>query len=212
MNNLFKIIILGDSSVGKTNIVTRYTKNEFENDMISTIGVDLFTKRIEKNNNEYNIQIWDTAGQERFRAIVKSVFNSVKGIILVYDITNRTSFEHVLYWLNNVRENSDENLPICLVGNKNDLEHNRIISYKEGENLAKENNISFFEVSALNNIKIDDAFNDLIQKIIENGSTKKYISKPNAININSKNNSKNNNNNANNVNNEKSSEKGCFCQ
>lgn len=193
MQLYIKFIILGDSSVGKTNILSQYAKNEFNQNMISTIGVEFYTKKITIKNTNYNIQIWDTAGQEKFRSIVKSIYHSINAAILVYDITNIESFYHVNYWLNDIRNNSNDELPICLVGNKTDLEYNRVISYQQGLELANKNNLFFIETSALKNTNIGLIFDNLMTKIIKFENIKKtHIQKYITINNNNNNNIDNN--------------------
>jgi Ras-related protein Rab-11A len=160
-----KVIIIGDSNVGKSNIMLRFTTNDFSNEIASTIGVEFMTKSFIFNGQNYKLQIWDTAGQERFRAISRNVYKDSMCVLLVYDITNKESFEHVIYWLNEIKVYIDKNTPIFLIGNKSDLEQLRKIKTEIGYNFAKENNLLFFETSALEKINIDIVFETIIKHI-----------------------------------------------
>ena len=156
---LVKIALLGDTTVGKTNLVSRFTDNIFLSNNPPTIGYDYKSKVILLKNSKKKakLQIWDTAGQERYMSLCKTVFQRVDGVILVYDITEIKSFDNILNWIKIVKEFNDK-MPILLIGNKTDLENNRLISYEEGKKLADENNLKFFETSALNGNNVDEAF------------------------------------------------------
>lgn len=135
---LFKMIIIGDSGVGKTNILSRYTKDQFSNDFRSTVGVEFGAKKVEMFGIKVKNQIWDTAGQERYKSITNAYYKGAKGALVVYDITQKESFLNVKKWINELRMNGDKDVIIVLVGNKCDLEDNRMVSIEEGSELAKE--------------------------------------------------------------------------
>lgn len=162
-----RLLIIGDSGVGKSSIITRYTDETFDTNYLTTIGIDFKIKRIVIDNKRYKLQIWDTAGQERFRTITTNYYRGAMGIIIAYDVTNHMSFESVNRWVGNIRENMYQDKPVVcvLVGNKTDLE--RVISRERGEELARQNNIKFFECSSKNNIGINEIFESLTRDIIE---------------------------------------------
>ena len=162
-----KIALLGDSSVGKTNLVLRFTENTFTVNIPPTIGYDYKSKTIilNKSKKKAKLQIWDTAGQERYMSLCKTVFQRVDGVMLVYDITQLITFENILNWINIIRDYNDL-MPIILIGNKIDKINERLVTFENGEKLAAENNIKFMETSALTGENVDDAFinfgNDII--------------------------------------------------
>ena len=165
---LLKIITLGNSSVGKTSIIKQYTNKTFEADLINTIGIDLKNHETTIEGIKIKVRIWDTAGQERFRSIQKQYYNQVDGILFVYDITNRESFEIIPQWLESVNEIANDNNVIgVLLGNKSDLDDMRVVSKEEGELLGNKYNFKFFETSALNGECIDQAFHTLFYEIIK---------------------------------------------
>ncbi|KAJ5072770.1 ras-related protein rabd2a-like [Anaeramoeba ignava] len=166
---LFKFLFIGDYGVGKTKILIRFSDNEFGDFPLSTIGVQFKIKTIEIEGKIIKLQLWDTSGQERFRALTPSYYRGVHGIFLVYDITNQDSFNNIkTRWIEDINKYANENIQIILIGNKNDLEEKRIISKEEGKELADKLQIPFYEVSAKNNINIDDAFYHLTTNILEN--------------------------------------------
>ena len=163
-------ILIGDSTVGKTCFLKRYTDNTFQDAYLSTIGFDFkFKEVILKSGKKVKSQLWDTAGQERFRTIAKSYYKGAHGILLMYDVTNRKSFDNIKKWLNQITEDASNKISILLVANKIDCE-NRIVSKEEGEALAKSNNLPIFEASAKENINVEESFIFLIEKINENVS------------------------------------------
>lgn len=164
MDYIYKIILIGDSSVGKTNILTRFTLNEFSNDLKSTIGVDFFTKKIPIDNKVIETQIWDCAGQERYKSVSRFYFRGANGIILVYDISKRETFIHIGDWLSEIRDHSSTNI-ILLIGNKSDLDFKREVSTAEGAQFAKQYSLLFLETSALNGSHINDAFMSIVSEI-----------------------------------------------
>ena len=161
-----KIMLIGDSNVGKTSIIKRYCKNIFSKSHISTVGIDLETKNIKIGKQIINLQLWDTAGQERYRGLSKNYYNNSDAFIIVYDITNSKSFENVTNWIMQIKENASENVKIVLFGNKSDLEDQRIINEEEGKKFAKDNNINFYETSAENGANVEKAIIDLVKEVI----------------------------------------------
>ena len=164
---LYKIIIIGDAAVGKSNILTRYIKNEFCQNTKSTVGVELGIKFIKIKGVNTKIQIWDTAGQERYRAITSSYYKGSHGCFIVYDITNQSSFDNVEKWYEHVQKEAGKDISIILVGNKSDLENERKVSKEKGEDLAKNLNCPFFETSAFSGINISQIFQELGNNIFE---------------------------------------------
>ena len=168
---LYKILLLGDSAVGKTCFLMRYTDNTFTEIHMSTIGLDYKLKNVQLDNGKIvKIQIWDTAGQDRFRSITKNYYKGAHGIILIYDVTNKKTFENVRTWINQIKEEVSEKVSIILVGNKIDDEEHREVPNVEGEKLANELGLMFFECSAKSGINIDSTFNELVKKTVENYS------------------------------------------
>ena len=164
---LYKIIIIGDTGVGKSNILSRYLKDEFRDDSKSTVGVELGTKFLKIKDIGAKLQIWDTAGQERYKSITSSYYKGSHGCFIVYDITNEKTFENVDNWFKQAQKEASKEVSIILVGNKCDLETERKILKEKGEEKAKTLNCPFFETSALSKIKIEDIFNEMINNIYE---------------------------------------------
>ena len=162
---LYKIVIIGDSGVGKSNILSRYVRDEFSMDTKATVGVEFGSKIISINNQQIKIQIWDTAGQEKYKSVSTIYYKGAKGALLVYDISRKETFNNLNRWINEIKNNSDENINILLIGNKCDLEEGRQISQEEAFEKAKEINAGFLEVSALQAVNIEKAFKYLIQQI-----------------------------------------------
>ena len=154
---IIRLALLGDSAVGKTNMIIRFIDNAFSLNIPSTMGYDCKDKIISLGKKKVKVQIWDTAGQERYLSINKSFLQKLDGVILVYDITDLESFQNMKGWIDLVKDYKDK-IPTIIVGNKTDKEDNRKVSEEEGENLAKENNVHFFETSALNGDNIEKAF------------------------------------------------------
>jgi small GTP-binding protein len=164
--NLVKILLLGDTAVGKSNILHRFTENSFMDNYISTIGFDFKSQVLTLDDNKIvKLQIWDTAGQERFMSITKNLYLRVQGIILVYDITSRKTFENIKNWVKGVRDTS-EMIPIIIVGNKIDLDNEREVSTEEGKKLANDFGAPFKETSAFTDVNIKEIFEDLTREIL----------------------------------------------
>ena len=165
---IFKIVLIGDTSVGKTNILSKYLSNEFDPDSKATVGVEFGTRDFKIENNTVKVQIWDTAGQERYRSITNAYYKGAKGSLLVYDITNPKTFENVDKWLSDLKTNAEEKISVVLVGNKTDLEGERKISLEQGKEKAELFKLAFIETSALNGNNIEKAFNELISDVYKN--------------------------------------------
>jgi small GTP-binding protein len=163
---LFKLLIIGEATVGKTCLLLRYADDSFTRNPIKTIGIDFKTKFITINNSVIKLQIWDTAGQERFRTITKSYYKDANGIILTYDISNSDSLKNIQNWMKLIEQNAEDGVCKILVGNKCDLE-NRVIQKEEGEKIAQDFGMKFFETSAKSDINVDEAFNCLVSMILE---------------------------------------------
>ena len=162
---IFKIVIIGDSGVGKTNLIGRYLKNEYKEDSKATVGVEFGEKKYEINGLKIKAQIWDTAGQERYRAITSMYYKGAKGGLIVFDLSSKSTFQNVEKWFNEIKKTADPTINLILIGNKSDLKDKREISFEEGENKAKEMNVAYLETSALNADNVDKAFDLLIQEI-----------------------------------------------
>jgi small GTP-binding protein len=167
-NLIFKIVLIGDSNVGKTNILSKYLQNEFNPDSKATVGVEFGSKTFNINDNVIKAQIWDTAGTEKYRSITNAYYKGAKGAFVVYDISRKTSFNNIDKWLFDLKNNGDENINIILIGNKIDLEHQREVTTEEGEKKAVLNKASFIETSAKNGDNIEKAFNLMIENVYEN--------------------------------------------
>lgn len=161
-----KIMLLGESQIGKTSLIQRYVKNNFNLSYITTVGIDFQLKQIKMNNKSIKLQIWDTAGQERFKNITKSYFHSSDGFIVGYDITSRLSFTNVSTWLKEINENAPEEIQKILIGNKCDL-NEREVTTEEGKKLAEENGMKFFETSAKNDINVKETFEAITEDILD---------------------------------------------
>ncbi|CAL9066156.1 ras-related protein RABA5c-like [Musa acuminata AAA Group] len=169
---LFKIVIIGDSAVGKSNLLSRYARNEFNLHSKATIGVEFQTQSVVIDGKEVKAQIWDTAGQERFRAVTSAYYRGAVGALVVYDISRRTTFDSVPRWLQELETHSDTTVAKMLVGNKCDLDNIRNISVEEGKSLAEAEGLFFIETSALDSTNVKKAFEIVIREIYNNVSRK----------------------------------------
>ena len=165
---LFKLILIGDSYVGKSNILLKYLKNQFNENSKTTIGVEFGTKNIIINNKRIKIQIWDTAGQERYRSITSAYYKGAKGALIVYDITRKNTFDNIDKWITDLKLNDDKNICIIILGNKSDLIDKREINKNDGIKKAEMYKTAFLETSALNGDNISKAFDELIEQIVIN--------------------------------------------
>ncbi len=161
-----KIIIVGEHNVGKTNIISRFADDESNNKV--TIGIDYYNYNLEYKNKIFQLTLWDTAGQEKFRAIIKDYYINCSFAIIVYDITDKNSFESVGQWVKDCKTYGNKNMHIVLVGNKTDLENERKVSTEEGQNLANEFNMDFFEISAQTGENIENIFQKICEFISDN--------------------------------------------
>ena len=163
-----QLLIIGNSNVGKTSIITRFTNGTFSPNYLATVGVDNYTKIETIDNKNVQIKLWDTAGQEKYKSLTKSFFRGAEGVILVYDITNLESFTDLKLWINSIKENlgeEKESIPSIIVGNKIDLGE-REISLEEANKFCKDNNYEYFETSAKTGENIDKSFRALVKKIL----------------------------------------------
>ncbi|PVD36563.1 hypothetical protein C0Q70_03548 [Pomacea canaliculata] len=162
---LFKLLLIGDSGVGKTCLLFRFSEDAFNSTFISTIGIDFKIRTIELDGKKIKLQIWDTAGQERFRTITTAYYRGAMGIMLVYDITNEKSFDNIRNWIRNIEEHASKDVEKMVLGNKCDMNDRRQVSKERGEQLAIEHGIKFMETSAKASINVDDAFFTLARDI-----------------------------------------------
>ncbi|XP_024382451.1 ras-related protein RABA5e [Physcomitrium patens] len=162
---LFKVVLIGDSAVGKSNLLSRYARNEFNLNSKATIGVEFQTQSMEIGGKEIKAQIWDTAGQERFRAVTSAYYRGAVGALIVYDISRRGTFENVGRWLDELRVHSDASVVVMLVGNKCDLDNIREVSQEEATLLAQNEKMSFIETSAMDATNVTNAFQSVVKEI-----------------------------------------------
>eukprot|EP00761_Pharyngomonas_kirbyi_P002944 gb/GECH01002948.1/.p1 GENE.gb/GECH01002948.1/~~gb/GECH01002948.1/.p1 ORF type:complete len:203 (+),score=36.67 gb/GECH01002948.1/:1-609(+) len=166
-SKLFKCLLIGDSSVGKTSLTVRLVDGKFTESFISTIGVDFKIHNLEINGENYKMHIWDTAGQERFRNITASYYRGAHAVVVIYDITNKESFENIQHWLGEIDQYADANITKFLVGNKCDLEELRQVSKADAQKYADSLNIKFIETSAKTNDNVSEAFQMLGEEIFK---------------------------------------------
>ena len=174
-----KIIVVGDSGVGKTNLINRFASDKFDTNSKSTIGVEFVYKTLKINKEIIKVEVWDTAGEERYRSITSSYYKGANGAIIVYDLTDEESFKNVESWMNEVIKKGKQNMQFLLVGNKKDLINDRVVSEQKGIDKAKELNINLFEASALEKNNVNEAFNFLIKEIYLSTLKEKNISSNN---------------------------------
>ncbi len=162
---LFRFIIIGDSGVGKSCILQKFKNNTFNTNVPSTIGVEFIRKDVSIDNKTIKIQVWDTAGQENMQSMTRSYFKNSCAVLIVYDITSRSSFEHLNNWIKNVDDNVNPGVEKILIGNKTDLEKQREISKSEGEAFAKSLNMNFLETSAKDGNRIEELFHKTAHEV-----------------------------------------------
>jgi Ras-related protein Rab-1A len=167
--NIFKILLIGDSGVGKSCLLLRYTDNTFSDNFISTIGVDFKIKTIQLDGQTVKLQIWDTAGQERFKTITSSYYRGSHGIFVVYDITDVVSFNNIRVWIEEIKKyTSGEAVQLFLVGNKKDQEANRAVETSQGQEMADQLGAKFLETSAKERVNVDQIFIELTRSLKKN--------------------------------------------
>ena len=169
---ILKILILGDSGVGKTSILIKYINNKFDESHIATIGVDYMDKTIKYKNINVKLQIWDTSGQEKFRSIARNFYRNSDAIFLVFDLNNKDTYDNIKQWINDVEEHCP-NIKKILLGNKSDLEKN--VSEEIIKNFAKENNLQYFETSAKNGTNIKEAFKAMVDLLLGGKSEQEIL-------------------------------------
>ncbi|XP_076903883.1 ras-related protein YPT3-like [Bidens hawaiensis] len=162
---LFKLVLIGDSGVGKSNLLSRFTRNEFSLETKSTIGVEFATRSLNVDGKVIKAQIWDTAGQERYRAIASAYYRGAVGALLVYDVTRHATFGSIERWLKELRDHTDPNIVVMLIGNKSDLRHLLAVSTEDGKALAEAESLYFMETSALEATNVENAFSEVITQI-----------------------------------------------
>ncbi|XP_045150888.1 ras-related protein Rab-8B [Echinops telfairi] len=163
---LFKLLLIGDSGVGKTCLLFRFSEDAFNTTFISTIGIDFKIRTIELDGKKIKLQIWDTAGQERFRTITTAYYRGAMGIMLVYDITNEKSFDNIKNWIRNIEEHASSDVERMILGNKCDMNDKRQVSKERGEKLAIDYGIKFLETSAKSSTNVEEAFFTLARDIM----------------------------------------------
>jgi len=167
-NATFKVLVLGESGVGKTSIIRRFTEGQFHNSYISTIGIDSRSKVVTVGDEKVRLQIWDTAGQERFRTLTSAYYRGAMGIILVYDVTSEYTFSNISNWMDTIENNASKDTCRLLIGNKIDADADEIvISSKRGAERAKQSNLEFFETSAKEGIQVNEAFMAMAELIFQ---------------------------------------------
>lgn len=180
---LIKLLLIGDSGVGKSCLLLRFCQDEFTPSFINTIGIDFKLRNLEIDGKLAKVQIWDTAGQERFKTITTAYYRTAMGFMLVYDVTDPNSFENVRNWYNNIKENARENVQIVLVGNKNDIPDKRQVTYEQGQALAQELGVPFLETSAKTADSVEEAFTTLARLVKDNVDTESAAEAQQHVNV-----------------------------
>ena len=178
-----QLLIIGDSTVGKTSILSRFANGTFNSNYLATVGLDNFTKDETIDNKTVRIKIWDTAGQERYKALTKGFFRNAQGIMIVYDVTNAETFENLQIWIKSIKDHmgpDTENIPSIIIGNKVDSEE-REVKFEEAELFAKGYNYPYFETSAKTGENIDQAIRFLVKEVINNNSGNKDNNNDNIV-------------------------------
>lgn len=172
---VFKVVLIGDSAVGKSQLLNRFARNEFTLDSKATIGVEFQTRTIMVDQKTVKAQIWDTAGQERYRAVTSAYYRGAVGAMLVYDVTKRQTFDHIARWLEELRSHADNNIVIMLIGNKTDLATLRAVPTEDAKEFAEKEGLFFLETSALEATNVDTAFHTVLTEIYRIVSKKSLI-------------------------------------
>jgi len=167
-----QLLVIGDSSVGKTSLITRYTNGTFKEEYLATVGLDYYSKVEAINNQTINIKLWDTAGQERYKALTQNYFRNAEGVLLTFDVTNTESFNNLKDWIGSIKTNMESKnifLPLIIFGNKIDMEEAREINKEDAEKFVSDNNYKYFETSAKTGEGVDDAIRDLVNQVLNQG-------------------------------------------
>ncbi|XP_010482045.1 PREDICTED: ras-related protein RABA4c-like [Camelina sativa] len=172
---VFKVVLIGDSAVGKSQLLARFSRNEFSIESKATIGVEFQTRTLEIDHKTIKAQIWDTAGQERYRAVTSAYYRGAVGAMLVYDITKRQSFDHVARWLEELRGHADKNIALMLIGNKTDLGSLRAVTTEDAKEFAQRENLFFMETSALDSNNVEPSFLTVLTEIYRIVSKKNLV-------------------------------------
>uniref|UniRef100_A0A6T8NAK7 Rab8 n=2 Tax=Hemiselmis andersenii TaxID=464988 RepID=A0A6T8NAK7_HEMAN len=166
-DHLIKLLLIGDSGVGKSCLLLRFSDDSFTTSFITTIGIDFKIRTIEQEGKKLKLQIWDTAGQERFRTITTAYYRGAMGILLVYDVTDEQSFNNIRNWIRQIQQHAADNVNKILIGNKCDMLDKKVIDTARGQALADEFGIKFFETSAKNNINVEKAFFEIARDVLK---------------------------------------------
>ena len=186
MRRKIQLLLLGDGAVGKTCLLKRYNDDTFTTHHLVTIGIDFISKEIALDDKRITLKVWDTAGQERFRTITRNFYKQAEGIILVYDITKRETFESVHKWINSIHENADAGAITCLVANKIDLEDERVVSKEEGQEVANKYEIKFYETSAKSNINVREVIEGMAKEVLTKVAAKVDVNRVSVANSKAK--------------------------
>ncbi|XXG70730.1 hypothetical protein AAC387_Pa07g0142 [Persea americana] len=181
---IFKIVLIGDSAVGKSQILSRFARNEFSLDSKATIGVEFQTRTVLIHHKTVKAQIWDTAGQERYRAVTSAYYRGTVGAMVVYDITKRQTFDHIPRWLDELRAHADKNIVIIMIGNKIDLEDERAVPTEDAKEFAEKEGLFFLETSALEATNVENAFMTVLMEIFNIVNRKNLVKDEAKSNIN----------------------------
>ena len=171
---VLKLLLLGDSSVGKTSILLKYISNKFDESSISTVGVDYMDKIIDYNKFKIKLQIWDTSGEEKFRTITKNFYRNADGLLVVFDLTRKETYDHVRGWINEAKENNDK-IKTILIGNKLDLKDERKVENGVAKQFAEKNSLKYLETSAKDGVNISESFKAMIDLLFDGKSEEEIL-------------------------------------
>lgn len=186
-NFVFKVVLIGESGVGKTNLLSRFTRNEFNHDSRTTIGVEFSTRTVMVGNAMVKAQIWDTAGLERYRAITSAYYRGAVGALLVFDITKHQTYDVVERWLKELYDHAEATIIVMLVGNKTDLAQAREVPMEEAKMFAENNGLLFIETSALDSTNVEQAFETILRDIFNKVQQQQRSPQDNAVSLSSEN-------------------------